>query len=110
MILLHALPPHLIQIRRCCADLLNPPPKADIRHHLADYFLEPLVLKAWAYAVPVAAIFALLSCLGFFFSRLLFCSLLISISSATVAPHYITDRQFSTDWGLRVGSGPERSA
>jgi hypothetical protein len=42
---------------------------------VTDYFLEPLVLKAWAYAVPVAV--ALLFCLGFFFSRLLFCSLLI---------------------------------
>jgi hypothetical protein len=40
----------------------------------AGYFLEPL--DAW-YAVAGAAAFAPLSFLGFFFSRLLFCSLLI---------------------------------
>jgi hypothetical protein len=40
----------------------------------AGYFLAPL--DAW-YAVAGVAAFAPLSCLGFFFSRLLFCSLLI---------------------------------
>src|SRR5450631_2783977 len=55
-------------------------PHARRRSQQADYpiyFLEPLSLKAWAYAVPVAGTFAVLSCFGFFFSRLLFCSLLI---------------------------------
>jgi hypothetical protein len=63
-----------------------------------NYFLEPLVLKAWAYVVPVAATFALLSCLGFFFSRLLFCSLLIFNFLSHGCCHYITDRQFSAHW------------
>jgi hypothetical protein len=42
----------------------------------AGYFLAPF--DAW-YAVAGVAAFAPLSCLGFFFSRLLFCSLLIFV-------------------------------
>jgi hypothetical protein len=58
------------------------------------------VAFACAYAVPLFAGFALLSCFGFFFSRLLFCSLLIlslsrskwtltiqSNPSAVISPH-----------------------
>jgi hypothetical protein len=48
------------------------------------YFFLPAF--ACAYAVPVEAAFALLSCFGFFFSRLLFCSLLMwSLSLVKIA-------------------------
>jgi hypothetical protein len=58
-------------------------------------YLEPLILNAWAYAVPVPASFAVLSCLGFFFSRLLFCSLLIFIFLSHGGSHYTKRNAYS---------------